>query len=231
MKIGLEREQPPQTLDNSTIREHWHRAAVFTDSWEGKEGTAVPTDKLLPGELSAMLFQVGCFTVRSAQRVYQIHEPGYSPEKETPATPKEVALVRKVMSRDKNPLPSIMPLLGLGPVCPVGSPWQNKLRITHEISARHQDNPDSPFTVLCRAAQSRNFAWSEQITTVLLAKKHLAMPDKSASLFVCNLYAGSSFSSETWYKLSPDGEIKILSLHPFDPDMNKARFHQGNCLS
>lgn len=162
-----------------------------------------------------MLFQVGCYTVRSAQRVYQIYDPGYSPERETPATPEEVALVQKDMSQGPVAL-----MLG-------AFSWQGRLRITHEISARHQDSPDSPFTVICRATQSRDGgrSWSERIMAVLTAKKHLAMPDKSASLFVCNVYIGDSFSSDTWYKLDPDGKIKTLSLHPFDSNADKARFH------
>lgn len=221
IRNGPKKAEPPQALDGPTIRNHWSKAVVFTGSWEGKEGKEVPAERLLPSELSAVLFQVGCYTVRSAQRVYQICEPGYSPERETPASSEEVELVQKDIAHNAN-------RLGLTVYGGYGwSPWQNRLRVTHEISARHQDSPDSLFTVICRAAQSRDggISWSERITAVLTAKKHLAVPGKSASLFVCNRYVGSSFSSDTWYKLDPDGKTETLSLHPFNSDADKARFH------
>ncbi len=209
---GVSFQGPPWSLDNP-IRKHWSRTAVVTDSWRGKEGREA--EELLPGELSAVVFEVGCYTVRSAQRVYQIYEPGYSPEKETPASPEEAALVRKDISQRARAV-----MFG-------ASSWRNKLRVTHEISARRKDSPDSPFTVICRAAESRDGgrSWSERIAEVFTAKKHIAMPDKDACLFVCNLYVGDSFSVDTWYKLDPAGKIQTLTLHPFNSKVDKARFH------
>jgi len=113
------------------------------------------------------------------------------------------------------------------PVCIGVSPRWNKLHITHEISARRKDSPDNPFTVICRAAQSRDGgrSWSEQIAAVFTAKKHTAMPGEDARLFVCNLHVGDSYSVDTWYKLDPAGKIQTLTLHPFDSEVDKARFH------
>ena len=50
------------------------------------------------------------------------------------------------------------------------------------------------------------------------------MSNQQASLFVCNTYVGDSFSAETWYKLSADGTTKSMRLHPYDKDMEKAKF-------
>lgn len=203
-----------------TIRKHWKLSAVFTGSLRPGHGEKVDESDLLPGELNAEVFRVGCYTVRSAQRIYQVCEPGYSPEQEIPATPEDVELVRK----DIAPI-SADPRLGFTMTTGIGlQPWRNRLRVTHEISARHQDNPSGSFTMICRAAESRNLRWNEHIGPICAAKEHIMVPDKQASLFVCSTYVGDSFSADTWYKLDPAGEITTLNLHPYDADADKARF-------
>lgn len=203
-----------------TVRKHWKLSAVFTGSLHSSYGKRVDESDLLPGELSAEIFRVGCYAVRSAQRVYRVYEPGYSPEEEIPAGSEDVELVRKdIAPIHADPRASFTAAAGLGL-----QPWRSRLRVTHEISARHRDNPNGIFTVICRAAQSRNLTWSERIGPVYAAKEHLLIPDRQASLFVCNTYVGGSFSADTWYKFDPDGKISTLSLHPYDSDIGKARF-------
>lgn len=206
----------------STLRKHWKPALVVTGfTFMGlAHSQKVPEAELLPGELSAEVFRVGCYTVRSANRVYKICEPGYSPERETPASPEETALVKKDMPKSPNSWGSSAISAGIG----IGRSWQNTLRVTHEISARHCDSDIKSFTMICRAAQARNYTWSETIGAVLTAKEHIAVSDKHASLFVRNTYVGNSFSSDTWYKFSPDGEIMTLTIHPYDSDADQARF-------
>lgn len=203
-----------------TLRTHWKPLAAFTGFWHPEHGKQVSESELLPGELSAVTFKVGRYTVRSAQRVYQIHEPGYIPEMETPASSEDVELVRKnIVPVNAGPQVSFAMTTGIG-----FQPWRDKLRVTHEISARHQDNPSGTFTMICRAAEARNYTWTEHIGTICAAKEHIAVPDKRASLFVCSTYVGDSFSVDTWYKLDPTGKITTLSLHPYDSDIDKARF-------
>ena len=68
------------------LNKHWSRAAIVTNfkvkefpiGYTGKE---VPKSELLKGELSAVTFEVGCYIVRFAKRVYNVHEYGYTPEK------------------------------------------------------------------------------------------------------------------------------------------------------
>ena len=203
-----------------TLRTHWKPLAVFTGFWHPDHGKQVSEDELLPGELSAVTFKVGRYTVRSAQRVYQIHEPGYIPEMETPASSEDVELVRKGIA-------PVNPGLQLNFTTTTGigfQPWRDRLRVTHEISARHQDSPSGAFTMICRAAEARNYAWTEHIGMITAAKEHIAVPDKQASLFVCSTYVGDSFSADTWYKLDPAEKITTLTLHPYDSDIGKARF-------
>lgn len=97
--------------DRVMIQKHWKDTAVFTDAlyiepWEwGEIGKKVQEGELLPGELSAVTFPAGCYTVRSAQRVYRIYGTGYFPEKETPVSREETERVRK----DVTPMGTIGP--------------------------------------------------------------------------------------------------------------------------
>lgn len=190
--------------DRAMIQELWKDTVVFTDArhiqvWEwGEIGEEVPGNELLPGELSAATFSVGCYTIRSAQRVYRIYEPGYSPEMETPANQEETELVRK----DVRPM-------GMAGTGFLSSAWCDKLRVTHEISARHNDAPEGKFTYICRAAEARNARWKEHISAIYSVKESEFIPNEYASLLVCLTFAGDSHSFGTWYKLDPTGKITM----------------------
>jgi len=52
------------------MREHWNCLAVLTDSYSNNtQEHEAREESLLDGELSAVIFQVGCYMIRSAQRV------------------------------------------------------------------------------------------------------------------------------------------------------------------
>lgn len=187
--------------DRAIIQKCWKPTVVFTDALHierlDKIGTDVPESELLPGELSAVTFPIGCYIVRSAQRVYRIHEPGYFPEEEVPADDEEVALVRKNMPSS--------PTMAAG-----FQQWQDKLRVTHEISARHTDASAGKFTCICRAAEARNGRWKEHISAVYSVKESGFIPNEYASLLVCLAFTGDSHSSDTWYKFDPTGKLTTL---------------------
>lgn len=208
LKQVLDKEQEQQTeghnkkyeknvseSNRKLIRKHWADEAVFTDAWcPDADEYRVPEEELLPGELSAVIFQVGCYTVRNAQKVYRVHEPGYSPELETPADSKEVELVRRDLEAG--------PALRKNDV--------SGLRITNEISARHNSAPDTGFTYICRAAKARDASWYEYIGDIYTVKENTHIPDEYASLLLYRHYEGSSFGTDTWYKLEPTGKITVL---------------------
>lgn len=209
---------------NEILRKHWAPAAVITDSWNPKEGKKVPESELLPGELSARTYQVGCYTVRSATRVYKINEPSYCPEREIPADQAELDLIKRDAFVPKYTHDTLTEGVAVASTTTGLPSWQDKLRITHEISAQYTTSSNGDFTYICRAAQSRNYTWSESIKDICAAKEMQTTSDKDASLFVCSSYVGDSFSSDTWYKLDPDGIITTLRLHPYDSEREKARF-------
>ncbi len=203
--------------DRVMIQKHWKDTAVFTDAlyiepwvW-GEIGKKVPEGELLPGELSAVTFPAGCYTVRSAQRVYRIYGTGCFPEKETPASREETERVRK----------DVTPIGTIGPLVPA---WRNELRVTHEISARHNDAPEGKFTYICRAAEASSGRWTEHISAIYSVKESKFIPDEYASLLVCLTFTGDSHGVDTWYKLDPTGKITTLRLHPYDSNVDKARF-------
>lgn len=203
------------------ICKHWSSTAVFTGKWMPPtkgicdpglcRGKRVKEEKLLQGELAAYTCRVGCYMVRSAIRVYKISELGYCPEEELPASAEEMEMIRKDIGDGKQGV------LGY-------YSWNNKFRIANEISAKYEKDSRADFTYICRAAHARNYSWSETISCICAAKQHLLVPDKRAFLFVCNTYLGDSFSADTWYKLNPEGKIKRMRLHPYDENMENARF-------
>ena len=148
-----------------------------------------------------MTFSVGFYTVRSAQRVYRICEPGYSPEEETPASREETERVRKYVT----------PMGTIGPLVPT---WCDELRVTHEISARHNDAPEGKFTYICRAAEARTGRWKEHISAIYSVKESKFIPDEYASLLVCLTFTGDSHGSDTWYKFDPTGKITTRRCRP-----------------
>lgn len=202
--------------DRKLIRKHWKEDVVFTDAWQPSTDEhiiPVPEERLLQGELSAVIFQVGCYAVRSAQRVYKIYEPGYTPEMEVPAENEELERVRKDVRT-----------LGERAYFTSFSSLQNEFRITNEISARHNFAPDAGFTYICRAAEARNASWFESIGNIYTVKENVHIPDEYASLLLCFHWSGSSFSTKTWYKFEPMGRITVLSLGEYGIMPDEAKF-------
>jgi len=176
---------------------------IFTDEWTGNaQNRRLKEDELLAGELSATIYTVGCYYVRSAKRVYMIPEGnlGYNPENEIPA---DADYLKKIKERESM----------LGIFLP-----DSAHRITHEISARHENDLNEVFAngfrYICRAAEARNLFWVERIRCIFTVKERL-LPDESASLFVCNQHTGNSFSSDTWYELNSQGLISEFNVHPY----------------
>lgn len=202
------------TGSKDLIRIHWSSSVVFTDAWHpGINEQEFTEAELLPGELSAVIFTVGCYIVRNAKRVYRIPEHGCGQGLTIPADREETELVRKDVEHEDAHRKILM-----------YPTWRDKLEVVQEISARRKASPSSVFTIVCSVAQSTSSNWSEFVRTICTAKEHDLIPDEYVSLLVCSHYVGSSFGADTWYKLDPTGKITTLSLRPFDPNMDNARF-------
>ena len=218
--------------DKETIQKHWYQSVVFTDAWcVDTDGQKLTEEELQQGELWAVTFRVGCYIVRGARRIYKIYDPGYSPEMEKPADKEEVELVKKDIGNRYRNKPFRFSadngnvVAGLQYVrTELSYELREKLRDTFEISARHILSPSSGYTYICRAASARSFYWSEKIESIYAVKEHGQIPDEYASLLVCMRYLGSSFSSDTWYKLEPTGKITTLRSGTYGIMSDDARF-------
>ena len=190
--------------------------AVFIDAWcPGADENKVTEEDLLPGEIEAVTFQVGCYTVRSALRVYTIQDPDwYLAEVGEPAEKEEVEIVRKDLllgERDGRVTVAkgnifaswgnIYAYTGFIPS------WRDKLRITHEISAKRNSKRDKPFTYICRAADPINGKWFEYIGDIYAVKEMDIVPDESASLLIYFVFSSDFYGVDTWYRFDPDGGI------------------------
>lgn len=207
-------------------------APIFTDTWHpGADWEEVPEEDLFPGELSAVFFRVGCYTVRSAMRVYKVHDPDASKGQrgKIPADPAEVALVRKdsyyktfiepVISGDV-PAAAEYPALTTAIRPPV---WRYELCAVHEMSAKYIKKADSGFVHICSAVQYINIrdpedmakepsmpgvsGCYEYIGDIYTVKVQESSPDESASLLIYKHYESSRQGVDTWYRFDPSGKL------------------------
>jgi hypothetical protein len=166
---------------------------VITDILsEEKLVSHVNPEDLLPGELSAITFNVGCYTVRSSQRMYIPQGKGYyNPKEEIPATKEEF---------DRYKSNSSLGVLEMG-----------RLRETHEISAIHKSESDGVFTMkfieVCRASYALDYSWTEDIICICTAKKR-NFTDEHDRLFVKTRFMNSSSTSYRWVYLNTHGLVK-----------------------
>ncbi len=200
---------------------------VFIDAWSpGTEEHQISDEELLPGEIKAVTFQVGCYTVRSALRVYTIQDPDwYFAKVGKPADKEEIEMVRKDLAlgkedekvaREKR---SIFASWGASSVFADHIPlWRDKLRITHEISAKHNSNRDMPFTYICRASDPVNGKWFEYIGDIYAVKERDTVPDEKASLLIYFVFTSDFYGVDTWYQFDSDGNERSFSHGPFNTD-------------
>jgi len=189
------------------ILDHWKKTDItFTDAWcHSLDAHLLSDDDLLPGELSAHIYKIGYYAVRSAKKVYMIPEGdrGYNPQNEMPAS-------KECLSNLKENENNGCKLLGFG--------INHNHRVAHEISGRHNNDSNDAFVgcfkYICRATEARNLSWRESIQCIV-AVKDSSLSDETASLFVCRQYMGSSFSSHTWYELNYRGLVSEFSIHPY----------------
>lgn len=204
--------------DMDTLRKHLGKDIKFIGSWDNaQDERQLDEEELLQGELSAVTFTVGCYTIRSAQRVYKVTEDNgaYILEDEVPANQEELKMIRESTG--------------------IAGIYDNRhLRMTHEISAKHNSDPNGVFAdtfkSVCRAAHSIKIgAWDEHIGYIGTVKENASLSDENAFLFVLNKYVGSSFGVESWYKLDPSGVITKFTLHPYDEKAHEIYF--GDIIS
>lgn len=202
--------------EGKMFRRNCGSEAVFTDAWNpGADVDMVSGQELLPGEIVAVTVRVGCYIVRSALRVYTIQDPDwYLAEVRETASEEDIEMVRKDPIWDNGKGRSIYAegriFESWGSTydhADAAPSWREKLRVTHEISARHDSSPNSPFTYICRAADPMNGKWFEYIGDIYAVKENEDTPDERASLLVYFVFTSDFYGVDTWYRFAPDGEL------------------------
>ena len=201
--------------------------AVFIDAWcHGVDENKIPEGDLLPGEIEAVTFQVGCYTVRSALRIYTIQDSDwYLTDVGEPADKENVEMVRedlmvgkgdgKVTGAKSSFFASWGNIYAHAGFIPS---WRDKLQITHEISAKHNSKRGKSFTYICRAAGSMNGKWFEYIGDIYVVKERDSVPDESASLLIYFVCTSGFYGVDTWYRFDPEGKITTFVSNLIDLD-------------
>ena len=71
---------------------------------------------------------------------------------------------------------------------------------------------------ICMAAQTHRGIGSESIDYICTVKRCHAVSDGQAVLFVLRRYWGDSYTSESWYKFTPDGRAESYHIHGYGQD-------------
>ena len=207
-------------------------APIFTDTWNpGADREEISEGDLFQGELSAVFFRIGCYTVR----VYKVRGPEGKRERIF-ANPAEVEDVRKDNYYKTFIEPVISGDIFAGAehrvLAAVIQPpvWRYELCAVHEISAKYVKSVDSGFVHICSAMQYINIREPEDmakeslmpevsgcyeyIGDIYTVKAQELSPDESASLLIYKHYESSRQGVDTWYKFDPAGKVTISSEAP-----------------
>ena len=147
-------------------------------------------DELLKGELSAVTYDFGIYTIRIANRIFHdsqtlngCYRPGSkNPE---PASEEEIRSLEMFLSQ----------------------PTDYSYRRATEVSVRCR-NSRNTFKTVCYCSDSRTVSWTEGLGFVRRVKKHIFSPDKSSVLYICKIFYGNSNTIKYWYAVYPEGKIK-----------------------
>lgn len=166
-----------------------------------KDILKVSKEKLRKGELSAEIYSVGCYAIRDSEILYKDDaEVGYI--KRVPASDEQVD--EYFRQRKEMPLCSLIDV----PDC----------RVVRVIHAAYKNDPNPKWHLICLATSAKTCMWFENIKFVGTVKKDMFTTDKDSDLFVMVQYTGDSFSTETWYRYSPDKVLKEYRIHPYDSE-------------
>lgn len=193
--------------------------AVFADAWHpGTNENKVSEDELFVGEISAVTFRIGCYTVRSAKRVYEGYSRGSRKQgMKAPADSEKIGLVREGCYYD----PSIEPVMEGDRVYPVLvlDDQQPVWYAVNEISAEHIERAGNGFTVICSVVQGTNdpeytiakeaYSHYEYIGDICTVKEQESIPDNKALLLVYVHRESYPQSEDSWYTFDPTGNVAI----------------------
>ena len=182
--------------------DHLGKNIIFTDVWDNSEIREVQEHELMEGEISASIFRVGNYIVRSSKCLYKDIGDTYYTDR-IPAEEENMSLYRE----NKNDVRLMY-------MEPEGT------RFVHGIFAKYVDseygNETNEWKFICIAATS--VSWDESIDFIATVSNSKTTDDEKEMLFVLKNYTGSSHSVAYWYKFMKDGTVTEYSENPYDED-------------
>ena len=199
-----------------------------------RKGRVLENSELREGELSASIYQVGCYSVRIADRIYRNSDseltlndeiklegksvkqggatiaqsadiPPMKSRYSRPATKEELEEYRNAT---KNPYKVII------------NPPRDYQKVK-ELSAAYMDGE---YKNICQVMYSKYGQYSDRLTFMGTVKLNKSVTDSQVSLFVGSNYVGDSFGIKTFYAFSPDGYVRYYQIHDMNPDSWEAKW-------
>lgn len=201
------------------------------------KGRVLEDNELREGELSALIFQVGCYSVRIAERVYRncdFEPPSDSTDDEIKLEGKSIKQGEAIIaqSADIPPMKSRYNRPATkdeleeycnatqNPVEAITNPPRDYQKVK-EVSAAYMDGE---YKNVCLTMYSKYGRYSDRLTFMGTVKLNKSVPDSQASLFVGSNYVGDSFGIKTFYAFSPDGYVRYYQIHDMNPDSWEAKW-------
>lgn len=191
------------------------------------KGRVLEDNELREGELSASIYQVGCYSVRIAERVYRKGDFEPTADNEIKLEGKSVKQGEAVaaQSADIPPFknrynrPATKDELEeycnatKNPVEAITNPPRDYQKVK-EVSAAYMDGE---YKNICLTMYSKYGRYSDILTFIGTVKLNKSVPDSQASLFVGSNYVGDSFGIKTFYAFSPEEYIREYKIHDMNP--------------
>lgn len=195
------------------------------------KGRVLEDTELREGELSASIYQVGCYSVRIVERVYR--EGNFEPISD--ATDDEIRFEGKSVKQGEAIIAQsfdIPPLKNRynrpatkdeleeyrnatkNPYMATINPPRDYQKVK-EVSAAYMDGE---YKNICQVMYSKYGRYSDRLTFMGTVKLNKSVTDSQASLFVGSNYVGDSFGIKTFYAFSPDGYVRYYQIHDMNPD-------------
>ena len=221
-KIYLQPDIITDLQNNTTmdfLRSHLHYNLFMTDMWQrNKPIQEVPDNELFEGEIDAVLVPMGCYLVRYSTRVYvddytyeEKIKKGFSYYDRHPVDQEKLLKVKEYLTENgRYRMPYLLDQSAL-----------DKCEIVKEVSVKHiteLGKANTEFHFICMAIENLKGYSIHSIGIIASIKEKVSDDNALAKLYVQHNYIGDSFSNETWYIYSPDGNVKSYRISGYDPD-------------
>lgn len=195
-----------------TLHKHFGDSVVVsTPAISDDKVCTVSEEKLRKGEISAVMYSRGCYAIRDAYVVYKDSNECMYTER-IPADKEIVDIYKKYLDENRD-----LMFMEFDDKMAV-----NGTRLVREIHVAYKYDSSPKWKFVCLA--TNGYSWVESINFIGVIKESIFVSDKESDLLILVDWMGDSRSTETWYKVSPDGIIKSYSVHPYDSDSDEKQW-------